>query len=213
MYVAPPLPGLREQDSTVPAHADGTAGAYPDSKRSAELAVEEAFGDRGLVLRPGLILGPGEDVGRLPWWLARAARGGPVLAPGPPELPLQYTDARDLATFALDGFEQDLWGAFNRVSRPGLATMETLLEACRSAAGAPGTELCWLASELVLAAGIEPWTELPVWIPPQHEYAGLHAINVERAHAAALRCRPAAQTVNDTWAWMAATGRAAAVTG
>jgi len=55
----------------------------------------------------------------------------------------------------------------------------------------------------VLAAGIEPWTELPIWLPPDHEYAGLHAANVERAHGAGLRCRPVEETVADTWSWLA----------
>jgi hypothetical protein len=54
----------------------------------------------------------------------------------------------------------------------------------------------------VTAAGIEPWTELPIWLPPDSEFAGLHAANVERAHAAGLHCRPVEQTVEDTWQWL-----------
>ena len=52
------------------------------------------------------------------------------------------------------------------------------------------------------AAQIEPWSELPMWLPPDHEYAALHAANVERAHAAGLQCRPVYETVADTWAWL-----------
>ena len=54
----------------------------------------------------------------------------------------------------------------------------------------------------MLDAGVEPWSELPVWLPPGHEYEGLHAADVERAHAAGLRCRPIEETVADTWAWL-----------
>jgi 2'-hydroxyisoflavone reductase len=51
-------------------------------------------------------------------------------------------------------------------------------------------------------AGIEPWTDLPIWLPPDSEFAGMHAANVERAHAAGLRCRPVQETVQDTWNWL-----------
>ena len=59
---------------------------------------------------------------------------------------------------------------------------------------------------MIERAGIEPWTQLPIWLPPRHEYAGMHAANVERAHAAGLRCRPVQETVADTWAWMRSLG-------
>jgi nucleoside-diphosphate-sugar epimerase len=166
------------------------------------LAVAAAFGDRALLLRAGLILGPHEDVGRLPWWLERMARGGDVLAPGPAELPLQYIDARDLARFALDAGVDGRTGAVNTASRRAHATMGELLDSCREVAGAADTRLRWLPAEVVLAAGIEPWTELPVWIPPGHEYEAMHGADVERAHRAGLRCRPLRDTVADTWAWM-----------
>jgi hypothetical protein len=77
-----------------------------------------------------------------------------------------------------------------------------LLEACRATAGAPDARLVWVDPEPILAAGIEPWAELPIWIPPDSEDAGIHAADVERAHAAGLRCRPVQDTVADTWAWL-----------
>lgn len=202
VYAPPVALGVTEDAPRVPASPDAQAGEYPECKRGAELAVVGAFGERALILRPGLILGPGEDVGRLPWWLARMARGGEVLAPGPPDLRLQMIDCRDLAAFALDAATASVAGPLNTVSRPGHATMRSLLEACCEAAAPPGTELRWLAPEAVRAAGIEPWTELPIWIPPGHEASALHAADVTRAHAAGLRCRPVTETVRDTWAWL-----------
>ncbi len=77
-----------------------------------------------------------------------------------------------------------------------------LLETCRSVTGSCASTLCWMEPEAVLAAGIEPWTELPIWLPPEHEFAGMHAADVKRAHAAGLRCRPLRDTVADTWAWL-----------
>jgi hypothetical protein len=123
--------------------------------------------------RCGLILGPGEDVGRLPWWLERMAAGGRVLCPGPADLALQYIDVRDLAAFALDAAASHVHGAINTVSPRGHTTIGELLAACHAVAAAPGTELQWVAPPLLAAAGIEPWQELPIWIPPEHEYAGM----------------------------------------
>ena len=77
-------------------------GDYGELKAGCERAVAEVFGDRSTVARAGLIIGPHENVGRLPWWLGRIARGGEVLAPGDPAEPMQLVDARDLAAFLLD---------------------------------------------------------------------------------------------------------------
>jgi nucleoside-diphosphate-sugar epimerase len=195
---AEPLPlGVDESSPTV----DPGDGDYAAMKRGSEVAVEAAFGDRALFARAGTILGPHEKVGRLPWWLRRMARGGEVLAPAPPGLGLQYIDARDLAIWLLDAAGAGLGGPFNTVSRPGHTTMGTLLEACRSVTGAEA-ELIWLDPGFIQEAGIEPWDDLPIWLPADHESRGLHEANVERAHAAGLRCRPLEETVRDTWAWL-----------
>lgn len=206
VYVPPPPIGVREDEATVSSSPELEQAERAEAKRGGELAVVETFGDRALVVRPGLILGPHEDVGRLPWWLMRIAEGGDVLAPGPPELALQYIDARDLARFVLDAAAAGHHGPFNAVSRPGHATMASLLESCVEVAGPPGTRLRWIEPAAVLQAGIEPWTELPIWLPPDHEYAGMHAADVGRAHTAGLSCRPLDETVADTWAWLSALG-------
>ncbi|MEA2212714.1 MAG: hypothetical protein QOF83_2662 [Solirubrobacteraceae bacterium] len=208
VYRPPPPMALTEATATVDADADadadGGGGDYAQLKRGSELAAVAAFGERALLLRAGLILGPHEDVGRLPWWLGRMARGGDVVAPGPAELPLQYIDARDLARFALDAAMDGVGGPINTVSRRGHTTMGELLEICREVAGGADTQLRWLPAETLLAAGIEPWMDLPVWIPPGHEFEAMHGADVERAHRAGLRCRPVQDTVADTWAWLAA---------
>jgi 2'-hydroxyisoflavone reductase len=201
----PPLKVGGDEDSpTVDASPDDRDGGdYARAKRGAELAVLDAFGPRRtLVARPGLILGPDEDVGRLPWWLQRVSRGGEVLAPAPPERPLQLIDARDLARFVLDAATGGHGGVFNTVSRRGHATTQTLLDSCIDVAGGPDLRLTWVSADVIERAGIEPWTQLPIWLPLGHEHEGLHGADVERAHAAGLRCRPVSETVADTWAWM-----------
>lgn len=204
-----PMPPDPAEDAPVVAGAPGDGEVdYARAKRGGELAAVEAFGDRALVARPGLVLGPGENVGRLPWWLARMARGGAVLAPGPRELPLQYMDARDLADWLLEAIERGLGGAYNTVSPSGHTTMGELLESCARVTGGRA-DLRWTAPEAVLAAGIEPWTELPIWLPPGELHDALHRGNTAKALAAGLRCRPVAETVAGTWAWLQMLGGSA----
>ncbi len=183
---------------------------YPRDKRGGELAAVEEFGaDRSVLVRAGLILGPYENVGRLPWWLGRIARGGPVLAPGPRDLPLQYVDVRDLAEWILGAVERELSGPYNLMSRQGHATMGELLDACAATVGGDA-ELRWTEPEVILDAGIEPWSQLPVWVPPGSDmHDALHSADVSRAVATGLRCRPVEETVADTWRWLTDIGGSA----
>ncbi len=201
VHTQPLPPGTAEDGPLVAASPDDGEVEYPRAKRGGELAVVEAFGDRALLARAGLVLGPWENVGRLPWWLNRIARGGRVLAPGPSELPLQYVDARDLAGWSLDAAETGLGGPYNVVSVPGHTTTGELLAECVRVTGADA-ELCWTAPEKVLAAGVEPWSQLPVWLPPGEDHDTMHRGDVSKALAAGLRCRPVGETVADTWAWL-----------
>lgn len=203
VYAYPAPAGLPEEGPLVTG-ASPDAGddvSYALAKRGGELAALEAFGDRALLARAGLILGPGENVGRLPWWLRRIARGGAVIAPGPRDAALQYIDTRDLATWLLDAGANGLNGAYNTVSRPGHTTMGELLESCVRVTGSTAG-LRWTDPDVLLAAGVEPWTDLPVWLPAGELYDTLHQGDVTKAHAAGLRCRPVGETVADTWAWL-----------
>jgi 2'-hydroxyisoflavone reductase len=178
---------------------------YAGIKRAGELAAVSAFGDRALLVRAGLILGPYENIGRLPWWLARIARGGDVLAPGPASLPLQYIDARDLADWTLSALEAGLGGPYNLVSPPGHTTMSALLAAAVAVTGATAV-LRWADPAVITDAGVAPWTDLPIWTPPGEMHDALHASDVSRALATGLRCRPVTETVADTWAWLRSIG-------
>ncbi|MEV0011972.1 NAD-dependent epimerase/dehydratase family protein [Streptomyces sp. NPDC051840] len=203
VYAYPAPAGLTEDGPLVPG-ASPDAGpdvSYALAKRGGELAAQEAFGDRALLARPGLILGPGENIGRLPWWLSRAARGGDMIAPGPADAAIQYIDARDLAEWLLDAATAGLSGAYNTVSRPGHTTMGELLDTVVGVTGSHA-RLRWTDPETLLAAGVEPWTDLPVWLPAGELHDSLHQGDVTRAYAAGLRCRPVAETVADTWAWL-----------
>ncbi|MFD5433606.1 NAD-dependent epimerase/dehydratase family protein [Kitasatospora sp. NPDC127067] len=209
VYDYPLRAGAGEAAPVVASSPDLTGEVpYAEAKRGAELALEAEFGGRALLARAGLILGPHENIGRLPWWLNRIAEGGPVLAPGPRGLALQYIDVRDLAAWTLDAAAARLAGPYNLVGPSGHATMGELLEACVRATGSDA-ELRWTDPERILAAGVEPWTELPIWLAPGELYDFLHTGSVERALGAGLRCRPVAETVADTWAWLRSIGGSA----
>ncbi|MFI6712959.1 NAD-dependent epimerase/dehydratase family protein [Nonomuraea sp. NPDC050478] len=207
---APPVPyGADESAPVVEGSPDGGEGGYAEMKAGGELAATAAFGARALLARAGLIIGPHENIGRLPWWLSRIARGGPVLAPEPAGLGLQCVDARDLARWCLEAALDGVGGAFNVVSPPGFVTMRELLETCVRVTGSDA-ELRWTSEEAILAAGVQPWTDLPIWLTGEG-HAFVHGGDVSRAVAAGLRCRPVEETVADTWAWLRSIGGRAPV--
>lgn len=203
-----PIPSGADESAPVvdgdPDSDDG--GDYAAAKRGGELAVLREFGGSALLARAGLILGPYELVGRLPYWLDVLAAGGRVAVPGPPSRPLQYVDGRDLARWMIRCAEEGVTGAFNAVSRPGHTTMAELMDAAVAATGG-AAEPVWVSPETVEEAGVEPWTELPIWLPPTGEIGALHDGDVSAAAAAGLVCRPVTETVADTWAWMRAEPR------
>jgi nucleoside-diphosphate-sugar epimerase len=215
---ADPLPaGSDETAPRVAAHfSDGDPadpGAahgfdYARGKAGAELGVLEAFADRAVIVRPGLVLGPRENVGRLPWWLARIARGGDVLAPGEPGAGIQYVDARDLAEWTLDAAHDGRSGAFDVVTPAGAHTLGELLDACVTVTGS-GARLRWVPADRILKAGVRPWTELPIWLPPGEDHDAMHSSDVSKALAAGLTFRPLHTTVAGTWAWLQSIGGSA----
>lgn len=199
VYVEPRDGVINEASPVVEAAADADTTDYAADKRGAELAIESVFGpERSLFARPGLILGPRENIGRLPWWLRRIAAGGDVLAPGPRENLLQYIDARDLAAFAID---TGLAGAVNVLSVPGYTTMAELLGPCADVTGSDAT-LTWVDPEFLLARDVAPWVELPIWVPPVGDLAWLYLTDASLAHRSGLVCRPVRDTVSDTWSWL-----------
>ncbi len=201
VYSWPIASGLDESHETVDGDPnDSTSDDYARTKRGSEIGVLEARPD-ALIARAGLILGPYEDIGRLPWWLNRLHNGGAVIAPGPQTRPLQLIDARDLAKWMILCAEQAVGGVYNTVSTAGHTSIGELL-AIAKAVTHSAAELVWFTPEEIEDAGIAPWTELPIWVPPTGPLAGLHDCDVRAAFAMGLRCRPIQETIEDTWSWL-----------
>jgi len=164
-----------------------TEASYAPLKALAEDAARDVFGERALVIRPGLIVGPHDPTGRFTYWPHRVARGGEVLAPAPPERLTQVIDVRDLGEWMVMLCEQGLAGTFN-ATHPGFA-WSGLMEACTTVS-AGDVEITWVPDSFLLEHEVGQWMELPLWIA----MAGAMEADVERALGAGLTFRPLEET-------------------
>ena len=204
VYARMDQPGA-DEDAELATLADPTVDkvsneTYGGLKALSEKAAQAAMPDKVTVVRPGLIVGPGDNSDRFTYWPARFARGGEVLAPEGPQAPTQFIDARDLAAFLLRLLETRTFGVFNADARPGALDMGKLMVACQRAAATPAT-VTWASLEFLQTQKVSPWADLPCWIPAQGEEAGFGRTSVARAERAGLAWRPLDDTVRDTLAW------------
>lgn len=184
-----------------PSVSQVTGETYGGLKALCERAAEAEMPGRVTVVRPGLIVGPGDTTDRFSYWPARADRGGEILAPGSAQDPTQFIDVRDLAAFLLRALEQRSIGIYNADAPAGKLSMGELLTTCQQVARAmkaPASTLTWVPAAFLEAQKVGPWQDMPVWIPAQDDYAGFGRISSAKAQAAGLRYRPLQDTVRDT---------------
>jgi 2'-hydroxyisoflavone reductase len=205
VYQSLPQPGMDESTPVAtladPAVEAVTNETYGPLKAQCEHVVAAAHPGRTLIVRPGLIVGPLDPTDRFTYWPHRIARGGEVLAPGKPEQPVQFIDARDLAAWVVVMTERQATGTYQATGPAESLEMGTLLNVCRQVSGSDA-QITWVDEDFVLKAGITPWVEMPLWIPQSEPDAqGHNAVSIARALAAGLTFRPLAETVRDTLAW------------
>jgi len=154
-----------------------------------------------LIVRPGLIVGEHDPSGRFSYWAERIARGGEVLAPVGPDLPAQCIDVHDLAAFMLELVEHGARGDFNASGSPDL-TLGEVLSAAQSAFSSDA-RLTWVSEAFLEQQSVGAWVELPLWIPSADaSLAGMLRIDCSKARANGLHCRPIAETLLSTLAWV-----------
>ncbi len=197
----PPGPVGREDDE---ATWDTGQDDYGPNKAYAERVLAAAVGDGFLTARAGLIVGPHDDVHRLGWWLERIARGGRVVVPDALEQPIAVVDARDLAAWLVAMAERGISGAVNATGPTGMTTLGGLLDLCREVTGGDA-EWVPLAEADLLAADVEPWVHLPLWLPRDMARTAWD-VDTARARELGLPSRPLRETVADTWAWLRSSG-------
>ena len=183
-----------------------TGETYGGLKALCERAMFDALPGHAVVARPGLIVGPHDPSGRFGYWPERIAEGGDVLAPGDPQAPVQFIDARDLAAWLLKQAADGSIGTYNLTGPLQRLTMAGLLNRARAVFN-PTARLHWADEEFLRTRGVEPWSDLPVWVG--REESGLHEIRIDRALATGLACRPLEDTLRDTLDWLRTTPTAA----
>jgi 2'-hydroxyisoflavone reductase len=159
--------------------------------------VQDIYGDRGLIVRPGMIVGPYDPTDRYTYWDVRIARGGEVLVPGTSGRPVQMIDARDLGVWMVHLLEQGTKGVLNATGPEQPLAWGTWMEAMRTAAGGAST-FTWVSDDFLQQREVTGG-ELPFWVPP--EYENIFAVSVERALKAGLTFRPAVETARDVLEW------------
>jgi 2'-hydroxyisoflavone reductase len=167
---------------------------YGALKALAEDVVEEVYGERAILVRPGLIVGPHDPTGRFTYWPHRIAQGGEVLVPGPPDSRQQFVDVRDLGAWMVRLLEDGASGAYN-ATHPGVTWAE-LVESGRRVTGSDASPV-WVDGGWLADQGVGEWMEVPLWLHDP-EWVGMNRSDVSKAVAAGLTFRPLDDTVRGT---------------
>lgn len=174
---------------------DENRGAwYGPLKALCERVVLEGFPHHALIVRAGVLVGPHDPTDRLRYWIRRTRRGGSMLAPGSPDRPLQLIDARDVAEWIVRCVEGGVSGIYNACGPHERLTMGVLLDGI-AAATSGSAKPVWVPEEFLLRQGVEPWSELPLWLPDEDN--ALMEIDLRRAFHAGLRIRLLYETLRD----------------
>ena len=204
---SPPHGTVETMPTHAPIHEDVDLASSPEAYGAMKVACEEYVVDNAasaVVVRPGLIVGPGDPSGRFSYWPSRLADGGEVLAPGSPDEDVQVIDVRDLASWLVDLAETRATGTLHGTGR-AMSRTEFLGQVADGVGLAgPDRRWTWVDQEFLAEQGVEPWDgprSLPVWLP-QPDYAWLMSVDVEPSFDAGLRTRSLADTARDTLAWL-----------
>ena len=169
---------------------------YGPLKALCEEVAHAALGDQLTIVRPGVVVGPGDGTDRFTYWVVRTDRGGDVMAPGDPNDPVQFIDVRDATEFMLHLLEQDIAGTFNVTGPAEVLTFGSMLDVMRDVS-ASDAQPTWVDQAFM----DENDASLPLWRAPSGATEGFNRMNAGRAQAAGLTYRPLNVTVRDTLEW------------
>ena len=143
-------------------------------------------------------MGPRDPTNRFTYWVTRAARGGPAIAP-PADQPLQFVDVRDLAAFTLRQIEQRASGIYNVTGPAARLTFGELLPQVKQALG---SDVQWqhASDDFLRENDVGEFMELPLWVNRALAESFM-TFNIDKAIGAGLRFRPIAGTIRDTYEW------------
>ena len=182
---------------TLEAMKAGGFKTYGPLKALSEKETEKWFPGKALIIRPGLIVGPHDETDRFTYWPVRVDRGGEVLAPGNPNDPVQFIDARDLAEWTIRMVESGGTGIYNATGPAKPLGIGGMLDGIKQAEKSNAT-FTWVNEEFLAQQKVEPWSDMPVWTGKE---SGLARTNISRALSKGLTFRPLADTARETFAW------------
>ena len=200
-----PYSGADALKETMPTFQASQGQLYGPLKVMSEREAEKWFPGKTTIIRPGLIVGPGDTSGRFTYWPVRISKGGEVLAPGTGHDAVQIIDARDLAEWTIRVVEDRVIGTFNATGPAGELTMAEMLGGIRAAFDmTKPTRLTWVSTEFLTEQRIRGWADMPVWVPPRADNAGFARVSIQRALDKGLTFRPLAETARATLEWFRA---------
>jgi len=173
---------------------------YGALKALCEKEVQSMFGERSLIIRPGLIVGPHDPTDRFTYWVRRFAQGRDVLVPGRRDYPVQFIDVRDLAEWMFRMVENKASGVFNATGPEKALTMEAFVGNLEEVIASSGTAT-WANEAFLQSQSVKEWVELPLWISDKTGWPGFSTVSVSLAIAYGLTYRPLRETILDTFGW------------
>ena len=185
-----------------PSDIDATfnAQAYGSNKVRSEMEAKTQFGDNVTIVRPGLIVGPGDLSDRFSYWPVRIDKGGEILAPGTQNDPVQYVDAQDLSQWIVRLAESHTLGTFNATGPKSPTTIAEMLYGIK-AVTTSDARFTWVPADFLAENKVRPWSDMPVWVPGSGDTAGFARVICKKAYDAGLTFRPLADTAKDTLTW------------
>ena len=189
--------GADPYKETLEAMKAGGYKTYGPLKALSEKEAEKWFPGKTLIIRLGLIVGPRDETDRFTYWPVRIDRGGEMLAPGSPDEPVQFIDARDLAEWTIRMAENRETGIYNATGPAKPSGISGMLDGIKAALKSNAT-FTWVAEDFLTQQKVEPWSDMPVWTGKD---SGLALAKIDRALNKGLTFRPLAETARDTLAW------------
>ncbi len=189
--------GTDPYKETLEAMKSGGYKTYGPLKALSEREAEKWFSGKTLIIRPGLIVGPRDETDRFTYWPVRIDRDGEVLAPGSPDDPVQFIDARDLAEWTIRMVENRETGIYNATGPAKPLGIGGMLDEIKAALKS-NARFTWVTEDFLTQQKVQPWSDMPVWTGRE---SGLARAKIDRAMSKGLTIRPLAETARDTLAW------------
>lgn len=179
-----------------------TPETYGPLKATCEKAVQEIYGNRALIVRPGCLVGPYDQAHRFTYWVRRTAAGGAMLVPGSPDQVWQIIDVRDAAEWIVRMLEEERAGIFNVVGPEQPISASQLMQQLTSSAGSDARTI-WVDAEFLRTSSAgKRWLDLAEWSDLSPSMAHLYSIDNTHAVATGLCFRPLAVTAQDVLTWL-----------